>query len=434
MWKARLVVIVILVLIGSTVSDVLQGQTSISSPYSAFGIGNLSDVSNNRARSMGGLGIGIRDNFTINLANPASYSGFDSTSFIFEGGASGHYVTLKTDDINESYSNATLTHLLFGFPVTKWWKSSFGMLPYSVMGYDATDFTHLDDIGNTEYIFQGSGGITRAFWGNSIQPAKFISFGVNTSYLFGTTERIRKVTFPDSSNLISSLTSSSISVNDLYFDFGTQLHFKLDSLKNLNLVIGGMYAPQQEIKARGNAMINSYLGDLSGVPLIIDTISMVQDEPGNLIIPTKYGIGVSIERKNRWFAGAEYEFGKWEDYSSFGANDSLTNTHSFKLGTQFTPNPNSFSYIQRVEYRVGGYFKQTYLNLRNEQINGIGITFGLGLPVKTNMLRRTRSMVNLGVEVGRRGTTTNGLIQENFVNFHIGISIYEWWFFKRRYK
>lgn len=434
MWKGRSAVFLILVLLGSVMFGTARAQTSLSSPYSAFGIGNLSDVTNVRARSMGGLSIGIRDNFTINMGNPASYSGFDSTSFLFEGGASGHYITLKTDDLNESYSNASLTHLLFGTPITHFWKSSFGLLPFSMMGYDATDFSYVDQVGNTQYIFEGMGGISQAYWGNSIQPFKFISLGVNMSYLFGTMERQTKVTFPDSANMISSLANTSVSVNDLYFDFGTQLHIPIDSARGVQLVVGATFAPQQELSAKGNAMVNSYLGELSGVPLIVDTIDMVLDEPGKMIIPMTYGFGFSIERKNRWFVGAEYEFGKWEDYSSFGRNDSLTNSHSFRLGTQITPNPNSFSYIQRIEYRVGGYYKQSYLNLRNEQINNYGITFGIGLPVRANMIRRTRSMVNLGVEIGRKGTITNGLIQENYVNFHIGLSIYEWWFFKRRYK
>lgn len=411
-----------------------MAQSSLSSPYSAFGIGNLSKVTNIRSRSMGGLGIGIRDNFTVNHTNPASYSGFDSTSFIFEGAASGHYITLKTEDINESYSNAALSHLLFGFPVTRWWKSSVGLLPYSMMGYDAIDVSFPELVGKTQYVFKGTGGISQAFWGNSIQPLKFLSLGVNTSYLFGTMDRGMKVTFPDSANLISSLVNTSITVNDLYFDFGAQFHIALDSIRGVNLVVGAIYSPEQELSARGNRMVQSYLGEIAGVPLVIDTISINADVPGTVVIPQTIGFGFSLERKNRWFVGADYEYGNWEKFKAFGESDSLTNSHSFRIGANITPNPNSFSYLQRVEYRVGGYYNESYLNLRNQQINGLGMTFGLGLPIRSNMIRRTRSMVNLGFEVGRRGTITNGLIQENYVNFHIGISIYEWWFFKRRYK
>lgn len=427
-------IFVFAVLIAFILTDHASAQTSVSSPYSAYGIGNLSQVTNFRSRSMGGVGIGIRDNFNVNHLNPASYSGFDSTSFVFEGGASGHYITLKTDNLSESYSNATLSHLLFGFPVTKWWKSSFGMLPFSIMGYDATDFSTPEDISQTQYIFEGSGGISQFFWGNSVQFTKFLTLGVNSSYLFGTMDRVQKVTFPGSANLISSLSNNAISVNDMYFDFGAQFHNTLDSARGVQLVIGATYSPQQELNARRNSLVRSYLGDLSGVPLIIDTISQVIDEKGTIVIPQSLGIGFSFSRKNRWLVAADYEFGAWKNYSSFGESDSLTNSHKFRIGGQITPNPNSFSYIQRIEYRLGAKYNQTYLNLRNKQISGFGITFGMGLPVISNMIRRTRSMLNIGFEAGRRGTLSNGLIQENYFNIHIGISIYEWWFFKRRYK
>jgi hypothetical protein len=410
------------------------GQNTISSPYSAYGIGNLSEVTNIRSRSMGGVGIGLRDNFNVYITNPASYSAFDSTSFIFEGGASGHYITMESEGLSENYSNASLSHLLFGFPVTKWWRSSFGMLPFSVMGYDATDFSTPEDIGTTQYIFEGSGGITQVYWGNAIQPFRNLSLGVNASYLFGTMERGQKVTFPETANLISSIVNNSATVNDLYFDFGAQFHKALDSARGVQYTIGVTYNPRQELNARRNQLVRTYLGELSGVPLIVDTVSMIVDEKGKVVIPQGFGFGFSLMRKNHWLVAADYEFGGWSDYSSFGESDSLTDSHTFRVGGQITPNPNSFSYLQRVEYRLGGHYTQSYLNLRGEQITGLGISFGLGLPVVSNMIRRTRSVVNLGFEVGRHGTLANGLIQENYFNIYIGIALYEWWFFKRRYK
>ncbi len=425
---------IIAVFVGFYAPSLLVAQTTISSPYSAFGIGNLSEVTNVRSRSMGGVGIGMRDNFNIYITNPASYSGFDSTSFVFEGGASGHYITLKSEGLSESYSNATLSHLLFGFPVTKWWRSSFGMLPFSVMGYDAVDFSSPLEVGTTQYVFEGSGGITQAFWGNAIQPIKNLSIGVNASYLFGTMDRVQKVTFPESANLISTIVNNGVTVNDLYFDLGAQFHTALDSARGVELTVGATYSPEQALNAKRNNLVRTYLGDLSGVPLIIDTARMVIDERGTVVIPQGFGFGVSLTRKNHWLIAADYEFGGWANYSAFGESDSLVNSQKFRIGGQYTPNPNSFSYLQRVEYRLGGHFTQSHLNLRGKQISGYGITFGLGLPVVSNMIRRTRSVVNLGFEVGRRGTLTNGLIQENYFNVHIAISLYEWWFFKRRYK
>jgi hypothetical protein len=59
-------------------------QITSSSPYSQFGLGDLSGSLLPQNRAMGGLSMGIRkpglyDN--VNLANPASYSTFELTVY-----------------------------------------------------------------------------------------------------------------------------------------------------------------------------------------------------------------------------------------------------------------------------------------------------------------------------------------------------------------
>jgi hypothetical protein len=49
----------------------------------------------------------------------------------------------------------------------------------------------------------------------------------------------------------------------------------------------------------------------------------------------------------------------------------------------------------------------------------------LGLPIGL-------SKINLGVELGKRGTTTSGLIEENYVNVTVGLSLSDLWFIKRK--
>jgi hypothetical protein len=49
-------------------------------------------------------------------------------------------------------------------------------------------------------------------------------------------------------------------------------------------------------------------------------------------------------------------------------------------------------------------------------------------------LPRTLSKVNLAVELGQYGTHQGGLIQERYVRMNVGISVFEHWFMKRKYK
>jgi hypothetical protein len=101
----------------------------------------------------------------------------------------------------------------------------------------------------------------------------------------------------------------------------------------------------------------------------------------------------------------------------------------FSVGGEFTPTSSMIaSYWKRVKYRMGFRYNKTYLNLRNNQINEFGISFGVGLPIP-----RSLSTFNLALEVGRSGTTAAGLIQNNFFKLTIGIAIWERWFVKNKY-
>jgi hypothetical protein len=99
------------------------------------------------------------------------------------------------------------------------------------------------------------------------------------------------------------------------------------------------------------------------------------------------------------------------------------------LGGEFTPSSSiTSSYWQRVKYRLGFRYNQTYLDIRDNRINEFGISFGMGLPIP-----RSLSTFNFGLELGRKGTTADGLIQSNYFRITVGISVWERWFVKNKY-
>jgi hypothetical protein len=53
------------------------------------------------------------------------------------------------------------------------------------------------------------------------------------------------------------------------------------------------------------------------------------------------------------------------------------------------------------------------------------MNFGLGLPLGV-------SKIDLGFEFGKRGTSSNGLIEENYFNVSVGINLGAKWFEKRK--
>jgi len=149
-------------------------QPGISSPYSSFGVGSLSEINNVRTMSMGGNTIGVRNRSTIDISNAASYSAFDSTAFLFEAGVVGLFVNYKTEKETDQMVTGNISHILMGFPVTKWWRASLALLPYSSVGYDVSSYNYSVDAGNIRYKYFGSGGFNRFNIGSSFQPLKYL--------------------------------------------------------------------------------------------------------------------------------------------------------------------------------------------------------------------------------------------------------------------
>ena len=105
----------------------------------------------------------------------------------------------------------------------------------------------------------------------------------------------------------------------------------------------------------------------------------------------------------------------------------MANSIGLSVGGYITPNPDAVKgYMNAVTYRAGFHYNETYLNIRNNQLTDVGISFGVSLPI-----RRSLSQLNLGLVAGSRGTTEAGLIKENYLNLSIGFSLNDKWFVKR---
>ena len=110
-------------------------------------------------------------------------------------------------------------------------------------------------------------------------------------------------------------------------------------------------------------------------------------------------------------------------------NSTFEDASTISAGGFFIPEFDSFNrYWKRIVYRTGVRFENTGLKINNEVIKEFGISFGVGLPVG-----RIFSNANIGLEVGKRGTTKANLVEENFVNFQISLSLNDRWFEKRKF-
>jgi hypothetical protein len=148
-------------------------------------------------------------------------------------------------------------------------------------------------------------------------------------------------------------------------------------------------------------------------------------------VPTTTTLGLGIGEDNKWFLGAEYslqQFSSFENDFLRRDNVSYNDASTFGFGGFFVPDYSSFtSYFKRVTYRAGAKLTKSGLVINDKEINNFGITFGVGLPLGGSF-----SNLNIGFELGRRGTTDANLVEESYLKMNLGLSLNDRWFQKRK--
>jgi hypothetical protein len=415
-----------------TIVAIVAFAQSINSPYSRFGLGELHGRNvNTTLTGMGGISIGVWNPGKVNPGNPASYGTFDSLTFLFEIGINGNIVNLKTLSQSESSNYVTLSYILTGFPVTRWWRTSLGILPYSKIGYDVNINIDLSsyDVSNIVNSIKGDGGLNQFYWGNGFNIGKRFRAGFDAIFIYGQGSRSSLVYFPDSLSIFGTKKETKTLGSDIIFDYGLQYDIPIRDKQILTL--GAVYSNAWNVNAKRTSLTYTLAGGFDDiVESIRDTIDYQSEEKGNIVIPDRFGLGFMFKNEDFWLVGADFEWQHWNKFSSFGASDSLDNAWRFSIGGQITPKHTSISsLLKRMTYRLGFRYVNSYLSLLGHPINEYGISFGFTFPMK-----KSKTTIDVGVEAGGRGTTDNNLIKENFVNFTFGVSIAESWFYKRKYR
>lgn len=415
------------------------GQQGTTSPYSFYGIGSLKFKGTVENRSMGGLSI-YSDSIHVNLRNPASYAGENletwggkSRPVKFAVGGSYSNTNLLSSNSKANASSATFDYLAVNIPVGKF-GFGFGLMPFTSVGYKLEALNDAGDLGSR---FEGEGGLNKAFLGFGYQLAKGLSVGVDFQYNFGNIQN-SIIGFQYDNGLPTqsqSRESNRSDLSGLNLNFG--LSYKALIGEKLEIVSSVIYRPEGVIKSKNVRSISTVTVSASNQVFEIDTIDGNLAARGldetDVVLPSKLTFGAGIGSPRKWFVGAETTFLKTSSFSNDLVDNGTTyeDAYSFSLGGFYIPQYNSFSkYWKRMVYRAGIRTEETGLNINNESIKEFGISFGVGIPVGES---RLLSNANFGLEIGKRGTTNSNLIQENFMNFQISLSLNDRWFVKRKY-
>jgi len=435
----RLVVICIAIISSSTFA-----QDGSASPYSFYGIGTLKFKGTVENRSMGGLGVYL-DSIHINLRNPAAYVGKNIEGYPFDNetrpvkfavAGSTSDVTLKSNSGDAATNSTTFDYLALSVPIGKF-GFGFGLMPFTSVGYKLDD---VNDDGDFINRFEGDGGINKVFAGFGYQISDKLSAGVDINYNFGNIQNSAiAFAYTPEGDLVQYQTreDNRSDLSGLNLNFG--LSYKTMISDKLELSATMTYTPQSKLSSTNERSFstivinteNNAQGTINTSEVDLDAQNLRNTK---LTLPSRLSFGAGVGKAKSWFIGAEYTTQNTSDFSNPIFNNSISsfeNASQIALGGFYIPNYNAFSgYFKRVVYRAGINFANSGLVIKDESIKEFGISFGLGLPVGNRSLF---SNANFGFEIGQRGTTDKNLIQENFVNFNVSLSLNDLWFKQKKY-
>ena len=412
-----------------------QAQKKVNSPYARFNLGILNPPGSFRSISMGGTGIAMRDNSSIYFVNPASYSGIDTASFLFDFGLDYSLSSLNDGVSDYSSGDMNFNHLLMGFPVAKKWGVATGLTSLSNGYYYISETITSSDpgydpvVGEVSSIHKGIGSLTNFFIGTGVDITRKLSAGANFIVTFGELTRINQNEFSDYSNSFNQRSTEDFKMSGISFDWGLQY---VTELKNdYVLSAGASYTRGNNYNSTINRLTERFTV-YTNMPYSPDSlVASSSQSKDSTKFPASYRIGLSIGKKDKFVAEFDYIYTDWDRALIHGFSGStLASTSSFMFGLEYIPEKYSnTSFFKRIEYRLGAHYADNYLKINDYQIKELGVSFGLGI-----RLQNSYSKANIFFDYTlRKGDMARGLHDENIFSAGISLNFYDFWFIKRKY-
>ena len=170
----------------ATASVFAFAQSSTNSPYTRFGLGDLSDQVFTSNAAMGGVGNALRSNRHINPINPASYTSVDSLSFMFDVGFSMKSCNYEENNIRSNARNSSFDYLAIQFRLHPRVGMAIGFTPFSTVGYNfnSTSYASNSITVSVTNTTTGDGGTNVIFGGLGLTIIDILSIVANIVYLF----------------------------------------------------------------------------------------------------------------------------------------------------------------------------------------------------------------------------------------------------------
>ena len=414
-----------------------DGTYGAYSPYSIYGIGDISQEGTAFNKSMGGVGLATRNRRFINYLNPAAVTARDSLSFMADFGLQQSNKVYRQGDLRSAHNTFNIYNFVMSFPIYRSSAFMVGITPFSDVGYDfssiETDPNIIGQTGNISYDSYGTGSVYQVFAGAGVTFWKRLSLGAEAIYYFGNIDKVTNMDYSNSSYR-SVNSGSDLMVRGTTGKFGLQYEQKLGG--DVSKIIGATYRLSTSLKG---TVLNYRYANQDSVTDTLKNESLDLRKSG-LKFADELGVGISFKSGEKWSAEFNYLRSDWrnsgfDSASGFSVKSDMETfssavSQSFRAGFEIVPNRNDIRYyLRRCAYRAGVYYDQSYYKLNGNNVNSMGITLGVTLPVF-----RLYNGLTLGVDLGQRASTRNNMIRERYATFVVGFNIHDIWFQKVQYK
>lgn len=381
---------------------------NMNSPYSIYGIGDIDTRVYNRTSGMGGAGLALRSSYFMIDNNPAAISGLTRSFYIVDGAVTGKSVVYKGDPIdatNSSNKDFWIKRLSLGIKLNNYWASSVGFGQYSNVNYKLYGTKTVEgSTANYPASWEGDGGLNEYYWTNAVSLGKHWSLGVKSSIIAGAINQTETVADENVGSAIAT------KVQDYYgkprFQFGTI--YTAPITKKLEFSIGGKYIPKTKM------ISERYLTVTQDNTTILENEALTYNK---FNLPETYGVGLAIKHNQKTTFAADYVYEDWSSLKIKEQGWQMISNNRLSAGVEFSRQARVKNMLMEKRFfQLGGFYNSSSLQVRNQPIKEFGITAGMGGIIGNGLL------YTLALEAGKRGTTRQKLIKENYVQLTFSFS------------
>lgn len=392
-----------------------RGQNIPGSVYSVFGFGDIRDRSSAFTRALGNTGIAVRDDYNINIVNPAALTSvIRPLTSLFEIGTNYGRTDFNTSNASYSARYGSLVGLNYWFRLGNKWASTVGVAPYSNVSYNILS----SRVFGAGYLpspiqYQGTGGINQFYLGNAYDILKNLTIGGNVSFYLGTEKKANVVAATGVSSLFE--VDEILQTRGANFDLGLQYSL---SIKKTKLIFGVTWdkgaclTGTQEI-----AIVN---------PITFDTLRKTD----RLVLPTRLppnmGFGLGLKANRSTFA-ADIKYINWKK-AEWDEVEQYRNGFKYSAGYDYRGEFGTYNYLKSISFRAGAWVEDYPIAVRNTYLTTWGYTIGIALPIQG-----PRATVGLNYSVTRLGTTKSDLVQEISRKLSLDIIVRDVWGVKQKF-